>query len=80
MHNIRYVSYFMKRKAKTLSPQTCLAAIERHGWVAAYGIGRKRMEAIAETMELHSNPVFMSQVRRHRVGKLKFHPLEALEG
>jgi PHD/YefM family antitoxin component YafN of YafNO toxin-antitoxin module len=60
--------------------QNRIVAIERHGRVSAYVIGRERMEAIAETMELLANPGFMAQVRRHRAGKLKFHPLDALAG
>jgi len=58
--------------------QNRIVAIERHGRVSAYVIGRERMEAIAETMELLANPEFMAQVKRHRAGKLKFYPLSAL--
>lgn len=58
--------------------QQRVVSIERHGQVEAYLIGRERMEAIAETMELLANPDFMRQLARHRAGKLKFYPLSAL--
>lgn len=58
--------------------QGSIVSIERRGQVEAYLIGRERMEAIAETMELLANPKFMAQVKRHRAGKLKFHPASAL--
>lgn len=58
--------------------QGSIVSIERHGQVQAYLIGRERMEAIAETMELLANPAFMAQVKRHRAGKLKFYPASAL--
>jgi PHD/YefM family antitoxin component YafN of YafNO toxin-antitoxin module len=48
-----------------------LVTIERHGSVAAYLVGRERMEAIAETMELLANTEFRSTLEKYRAGKLK---------
>ncbi len=58
--------------------QERIVSIERHGRVEAYVIGRGRMEAIAETMELLANAGFVAQLKRYRAGKLKFRPLRAL--
>lgn len=58
--------------------ENSIVAIERHGEVAAFMVGRERMEAIAETMELLANPDFMAQLKRHRAGKLKFRTAAAL--
>ncbi|MDR1283791.1 MAG: type II toxin-antitoxin system Phd/YefM family antitoxin [Opitutaceae bacterium] len=51
--------------------------IERRGEVAAYLLGRDRMEAIVETMELLANREFMDTLARYRAGKLKMKPLAA---
>jgi PHD/YefM family antitoxin component YafN of YafNO toxin-antitoxin module len=50
-------------------------AIERHGAVQAYVIGRERMEAIAETMELLANEGFRKTLARYRAGRLKMRTL-----
>lgn len=54
-----------------------LVAIERHGTVAAFVVGRGRMEAIAETMELLANDKFRTTLKKYRAGKLKMTPLDA---
>jgi PHD/YefM family antitoxin component YafN of YafNO toxin-antitoxin module len=51
-----------------------LVTIERHGSVAAYLVGRERMEAIAETMELLANTQFRSALNKYQAGKLKMKP------
>lgn len=53
-------------------------AITRHDETVAYLVSRERMEAIVETMELLANPEAMRAVRRHKAGKTRFHPIEAL--
>jgi len=52
-----------------------LVTIERHGTVAAFIVGRERMEAMAETMELLANPGFMGTLKKYRAGKLRMKPL-----
>jgi len=52
-----------------------LVTIERHGTVAAFVVGRGRMEAIAETMELLANDEFRTTLKKYRAGKLKMQPL-----
>ena len=44
----------------------------------AYLVSRRRMEAIAETLELLANPEAMKAIRAHQVGKMKFFPLSSL--
>ncbi len=51
-----------------------LVTIERHGAVAAYVVGRARMEAIAETMELLASDDFRATLKKYRAGKLKMKP------
>jgi prevent-host-death family protein len=54
-----------------------LVTIERHGTTQAYVVGRERMEAIIETMELLANPGFVATLKKYRAGKLKMRPLAA---
>jgi len=54
-----------------------LVTIERHGTVAAFLVGRERMEAIAETMELLANRDFVATLKKYRAGKLRMKPLAA---
>ncbi len=54
-----------------------LITIERHGTVAAYLVGRERMEAIAETMELLANDAFRVTLKKYRSGKLPMKPFSA---
>jgi PHD/YefM family antitoxin component YafN of YafNO toxin-antitoxin module len=56
--------------------QDSIVSIERRGQVEAYLIGRERMEAIAETMELLANDEFRSTLRDYRAGKLKMRPAD----
>jgi antitoxin YefM len=49
--------------------------IERRGETAAYLVGRDRMEAIVETMELLANREFMGIAAKYRAGKLKMKTL-----
>jgi len=52
-----------------------IATIERHGVVQAYVIGRERMEAIAETLELLANPEFGRTLAQYRSGRLRMKSL-----
>jgi antitoxin YefM len=52
-----------------------IVTIERHGAVAAYVVGRDRMEAMAETMELLASDDFRATLKKYRAGKLKMIPL-----
>jgi hypothetical protein len=52
-----------------------LVTIQRHGAVAAFVVGRARMEAIAETMELLANDDFRTTLKKYRAGKLKMKAL-----
>lgn len=54
--------------------QGAIISIERRGQVEAYLVGRERMEAIAETIELLTNPAFLAQLKKYRAGKLKMRP------
>lgn len=56
-----------------------IAVVERRGEVCGYIVGRKRMEAIAETLELLGNPESLATMAKHRAGKLKFSPLSSLD-
>jgi PHD/YefM family antitoxin component YafN of YafNO toxin-antitoxin module len=54
-------------------------AITRHDETVAYLLSRERLEAIIETLEIMGDARAMSQIRKHRAGKLKFHPLSAAD-
>ncbi|MFT3829466.1 MAG: prevent-host-death protein [Opitutaceae bacterium] len=56
-----------------------IAVVERRGEVCGFIVGKKRMEAITETIELLGNPEFTATMAKHRRGKLKFLPLSALD-
>jgi len=56
-----------------------IAVVERRGEVCGFIIGKKRMEAIAETLELLGNPDFTATLAKYRAGKLKFHPVSSLD-
>ena len=55
-----------------------LVTIERHGAAVAYVIGRARMEAITETMELLANPAAMRALRAAKAGRTRYTPLDKL--
>ena len=54
-------------------------AITRHDRTVAYLVSEERLEAIVETMELLANPAARKAIESHRAGKLRFHPLSALD-
>jgi PHD/YefM family antitoxin component YafN of YafNO toxin-antitoxin module len=54
-------------------------AIRRRDETVAYLVSRRRMEAIAETLELLANPAAMRAIRAHQAGRLKFFPLSSIE-
>lgn len=56
-----------------------IAVVERRGEVCGFIVGKKRMEAIAETLELLANPDFADTLKKLHAGKLKFHPISALD-
>ena len=56
-----------------------LITIERHGAVAAFLVGRDRMEAIAETMELLANDEFRATLKKYQAGKVKMTPLDSVD-
>ena len=56
-----------------------IAVVERRGEVCGFIVGKKRMEAIAETLELLGSPEFSATMTKLRTGKLKFRPLSALD-
>ncbi len=56
-----------------------IAVVERRGEVCGFIVGKKRMEAITETIELLANPEFAATMAKHRSRKLKFRPLSALD-
>lgn len=53
--------------------------IRRRETTVAYVVSRDRMEAIAETLEILANPTAMKAIGQHGRGKLKMHPLSALD-
>jgi len=53
--------------------------ITRHDETVAYVVGRERMEAIVETMDLLSNPTAMKAIRDYEKGSTSFFPLDALD-
>lgn len=56
-----------------------IQAVEHHGKVCAYIVGRARMDAIAKTLELLGNRDFASTVSKYCRGKLKMTPLAATD-
>ncbi len=59
--------------------QDGLISITKHDEAVAYVISRDRLESFFETMEILANPKAMEILRKDRKGKLKYHPLEALD-
>jgi PHD/YefM family antitoxin component YafN of YafNO toxin-antitoxin module len=54
-------------------------SITRHDEPVAFILSRERMEAIAETLEILASSEAMKTIREHQSGKLRFHPLSALD-
>jgi PHD/YefM family antitoxin component YafN of YafNO toxin-antitoxin module len=54
-------------------------AIKSRDKIVAYLISRQRMEAIAETLEILTNPEAMKAIRAHQAGKMKFFPLSSVD-
>jgi prevent-host-death family protein len=52
--------------------------IERHGETIAYLISKDRFDAMLETMELLSNPDFVSALRKDKAGKTVWKSLKDL--
>lgn len=53
--------------------------ITRHDETVAYIVGRERMEAIAETMDVLANPKAMKAIRDYEKGLTSFFPPDALD-
>jgi antitoxin YefM len=56
-----------------------VVTVTRHDAPVAYVIGRERMQAIVETMEILANPEAMQAVNDYRAGRMTFRDLSALE-
>ena len=54
-------------------------AIQRGEKTLAYLVPKERMEAIAETLDIMTNPKAMKAIRDYKAGKLSFRPLTALD-
>jgi antitoxin YefM len=54
-------------------------AIQRDEKTLAYLVPKDRMEAIAETLDIMTNPKAMKAIRDYRAGKLGFRTLSALD-
>jgi prevent-host-death family protein len=50
--------------------------VTRHDQPVAYVMGYERMTAVAETLEIMSNPAAMAAIAAHRAGKTKFGELD----
>jgi antitoxin YefM len=55
-----------------------VATITKHDEPVAYVIGKERMSALVETMELLANPAAMKAIRDYEGGKLKSYRIEDL--
>jgi antitoxin YefM len=53
--------------------------ITRHDQTVAYLLSKKRMDAIAETLELLANPRAMKAIRAARDGRVRYIPMDDLE-
>jgi antitoxin YefM len=53
-----------------------MVPISRAGRTVAFVVGREKLAAILETMELQKDPELMRIVAADRAGTLKMHPLE----
>lgn len=51
----------------------------RRDETVAFLVSRRRMEAIAESLEILANPDAMKAIGEHRAGRTKFLPLSALD-
>ena len=54
-------------------------AISRHGKVVGVYVGRERIEALVESMELLSDPAFHTALRELQSGKTKFYDVAELD-
>ncbi len=46
--------------------------VTRHDEPVAYVMGYERMTALAETLEIMSNPAALAAIQEHKAGKTKF--------
>ena len=54
-------------------------AIQRGEKTLAYLVPKDRMEAMAETLDIMTNPKAMKAIRDYKAGKLRFQPLSVLD-
>ncbi len=55
-----------------------IATITKHDDPVAYVIGKERMQALIETMEILADPVAMKAIKDYEAGKLKSYRIEDL--
>jgi prevent-host-death family protein len=53
-----------------------VATITKHDEPVAYVIGKERMSALVETLEILANPVAMKAIRDNEAGRLKSHAID----
>jgi len=53
-----------------------VATITKHDEPVAYVIGKERMSALIETIEILADPKAMKAIRDHKAGKLKSYRIE----
>jgi prevent-host-death family protein len=53
-----------------------MATITKHDEPVAYVVGKERMQALVETMEILANPAAMKAIRDNEAGKLKSYRIE----
>lgn len=54
-------------------------AISRHGKIVGVYLSKDRIEALIESMELLSNPVFSKVLKAYEAGRMKSHEASALD-
>jgi antitoxin YefM len=55
-----------------------VATITKHDEPVAYVVGRERMSALVETLEILANPAAMKAIRDNEAGKLKSHKIDEI--
>jgi PHD/YefM family antitoxin component YafN of YafNO toxin-antitoxin module len=54
-------------------------AISRHGKIVGIYLSKDRIEALVETMELLSNPEFVTALKDYKAGRMKFYDADKLD-
>lgn len=58
--------------------QAAPVLITRHDETVAYVVSKRRMDAIAETLELLANPAALKALRAARKGRARYVPLDEI--